>query len=100
MNYLKPFREIPYGEHNRYCQRNMNQWDGSDIFWVKPNCLIMTERLRKLLYQKKTNIRVLFRMELYGDNNLIEQYFPLSAQNYYIFTQTSVQLTTLQTQGL
>lgn len=54
MEFLLPSDQIPYGEEQTYCRWNKVQWDGSDIFRITPNYLIVTQRTMHLL--KKSRI--------------------------------------------
>jgi len=42
-------KDIPIGEMKKYVFWNNQQWDGSDIFLIKPNYMVCTQRVIKLL---------------------------------------------------
>ena len=53
MDNLMPVNQIPYGESTKYCRWSQEQWDGSDIFRILPNYLIVTKRTMLLFKQNK-----------------------------------------------
>ena len=53
MHFLIPPVEIPYGEYPTYVHWAKEQWDGSDIFRIYPNYLVITERTKLLLKKNK-----------------------------------------------
>ena len=53
MRFLMPPNQIPYGESSHYCQWEQDQWDGSDIFRIRPNYLIVTKRTMLLFKENK-----------------------------------------------
>lgn len=53
MKLLLPYNQIPYDERSRYCQWEQKEWDGSDIFRIGPNFLIVTKRTMLLLKKNK-----------------------------------------------
>ena len=53
MKFLTPPNQIPYGESSHYCQWEQDQWDGSDIFRIRPNYLIVTKRTMLLFKENK-----------------------------------------------
>ncbi len=53
IDYLMPPSQIPYGESSKYCRWSQEQWDGSDIFRISPNYLIVTRRTMLLFKEHR-----------------------------------------------
>jgi hypothetical protein len=53
MDFLLPPERIPFGEDHSYVHWRKEQWDGSDIFRIYPNYLVITSRTKDLLKKNK-----------------------------------------------
>ena len=53
MDFLLPPEQIPYGEDRSYVHWRKEQWDGSDIFRIYPNYLVITSRTKDLLKKNR-----------------------------------------------
>lgn len=53
MRFLKSPNQILSSDSHEYCQWEQKQWDGSDIFRIRPNYLIVTKRTMLLFKENK-----------------------------------------------
>jgi len=53
MRFLKSPNQILSSDSHKYCQWEQKQWDGSDIFRIRPNYLIVTKRTMLLFKENK-----------------------------------------------
>ena len=55
---IKLRENIPYNEDNKYIIWDSNDWDGSDLFRIWPNCVVCTERVMHLF--KNNRVEALY----------------------------------------
>ena len=53
MDFLLPPEQIPFAEDRSYVHWRKEQWDGSDIFRIFPNYLVITSRTKDILKKNK-----------------------------------------------